>query len=125
VLQSAWAAGGNPKALIASGTQKQNLAALSGLATQRRETGNKKLTIVAGADFYVSDFGEIQFVPSRFCSTRDWFIVDPEYWDVADLDGLVVEDLAQTGLAKRKLMRREWALRCRNQAASGVVADLS
>lgn len=125
VLQSAWSAGGNPKAVIVSGTQKMNLAAFSGLATQRRETGDKKITIVAGADFYMSDFGEVQFVPSRFCSTRDALIVDPEYWDIADLDGLVVEDLAQTGLAKRKLMRREWALRCRNQAASGAIRDLS
>lgn len=125
VMQSAWAAGGNPKAVIVSGTQKMNLAAFSGLATQRRETNDKKITIVAGADFYVSDFGEVQFVPSRFCSTRDALIVDPEYWSINDLDGLAVEDLAQTGLAKRKLMRREWALVCRNQAASGAIRDLS
>lgn len=125
VLQSAWSKGGNPKAVIVSGTQKQALAAFSGLSTQRRESGDKKITIVAGADFYVSDFGEIQFVPSRFCSTRDALIVDPEYWAILDLDGLVVEDLAQTGLAKRKLMRREWTLQSRNEAASGAVRDLS
>lgn len=125
VLQSVWAAGGNPKAVITSGTAKQTAAAFSGLAQQRRDTGDKKATIVAGADFYVSDFGTVQFVPSRFCSTRDALIVDPEYWDIADLDGLAVEDLAKTGLSKRKLMRREWALRCKNQAANGVVADLS
>lgn len=125
VLQSAWASGGNVRAAIASGTQKQTMAAFAGIAQQRRETGDKKATIVAGADFYVSDFGDVQFVPSRFCSTRDLLLVDPDYWDIADLDGLVVEDLAQTGLAKRKLMRREWALRCKNQAASGVLADLT
>lgn len=125
VLQSAWANGGNVKMAITSGTQKQTAAAFSGLAQQRRETGNKRATIVAGADFYVSDFGEIQFVPSRFCSTRDALLVDPEYWDIADLDGMVVEDLAKTGLAKRKLIRREWALRCKNEKASGVVADLT
>ncbi len=125
VLQTAWSAGGNIRAAIASGTQKQAMAAFTGLATQRREAGDKSVTIVAGADVYVSDFGKVQFVPSRFCSTRDLLLVDPEYWDIADLDGLVVEDLAKTGLAKRKLMRREWALRCKNQAASAVVADLS
>lgn len=125
VLQSTWANGGNPKAVITNGTQKQTAAAFAGLAQQRRDTGEKKVTIVAGADFYVSDFGTVQFVPSRFCSARDALIVDPEYWDIADLDGQTVEDLAKTGLASRKLMRREWALRCKNQAASGVVADLS
>lgn len=125
VLQSVWTQGGNPKAVIVSGAQKQAMAAFAGLAVNRRETNDKRITIVAGADFYVSDFGEIQFTPSRFCSTRDALIVDPEYFDIADLDGLVVEDLAQTGLAKRKLMRREWALRCRNEKASGVIRDLS
>ncbi len=125
VLQSTWSNGGNPKAVITNGTQKQLAAAFTGLAPNRRETKDSRITIVAGADFYVSDFGEVQFVPSRFCSARDALVVDPEYWDIADLDGLVVEDLAKTGLSKRKLMRREWALRCRNQAASGVVADLT
>lgn len=125
VLQSIWAAGGNPKMAIMSGTQKQTSAAFAGLAQQRRDTGDKAITIVAGADVYVSDFGKVSFVPSRFASTRDVLIVDPEYWDIADLDGLVTEDLAKTGLAKRKLLRREWALRCKNQAASGAVADLT
>lgn len=125
VLQSVWASGGNPKAVITNGTQKQTAAAFSGLAQQRRETGNKRATIVAGADVYVSDFGEVQFVPSRFCSARDALIVDPEYWDIATLDPMQTMDLAKTGLATRKAVYTEWALRCLNQAASGVVADLT
>lgn len=109
VLQSAWAAGGNPKSVITNGTQKQAAAAFAGLAQQRRETGNKRATIVAGADVYVSDFGEVQFVPSRFCSARDALIVDPEYWDIATLDPMQTTDLAKTGLATRKAMHVEWA----------------
>jgi hypothetical protein len=125
VLQSVWAAGGNPKFVITNGTQKQTAAAFTGLATQRRETGNKKVTIVAGADIYVSDFGEVQFVPSRFSSARDALIVDPDYWELGSLQALQVEDLAKTGLSTRKMMSIEWALRCLNEAASGVVADLT
>lgn len=125
VLQSIWAAGGNPKFVITSGTQKQTAAGFSGLAQQRRDTGNKKAVIVAGADIYVSDFGEVQFVPSRFSSTRDALIVDPDYWEYATLDPLGVEDLAKTGLSTRKMMKVEWALKCLNEAASGCVRDLS
>jgi hypothetical protein len=95
------------------------------LADARRETGNKKLTIVAGADVYVSDFGEVQFVPDRFASARDALVVDPEYWDVGIGDALKVMPLAKTGLADRRAMYAEVALRCLNQAASGVVADLT
>src|SRR3546814_7382076 len=64
-LANAWTQGGNPKAVITSIGQKQTASAFAGLATSRRESGNKKITIVAGADFYVSDVGEVQFVPSR------------------------------------------------------------
>jgi hypothetical protein len=125
VLANCWSAGGNPKLVITSIGQKQTAAAFTGLATQRRETGDKRLTIVAGADFYVSDVGEVQFVPSRFCSTRDALVVDPEYWELAYLDPLQMRDLAVTGLATRKAMYMEVTLRSLNQAASGVVADLT
>jgi len=125
VLQSIWTKGGNPKMVITAGSQKQTAASFPGIAQQRRETGNKKATIVAGADIYVSDFGEVQFVPSRFCSARDALIVDPEYWEIGTLDPLGVQDLAKTGLSTRKLLSVEWALKCLNEAASGVVADLT
>jgi hypothetical protein len=125
VLQSIWAAGGNARLVITNGTQKQTAATFAGLAQQRRETGNKKATIIAGADVYVSDFGDVQFVPSRFSTARDALIVDPDYWEVATLDALSVDDLAKTGLSTRKMMAVEWALKCLNEAASGVVADLT
>ena len=125
VLQSIWAAGGNPGMAITNGTQKQLAAAFAGLAQQRRETGDKKATIVAGADVYVSDFGRIAFVPSRFCSARDSLIVDPDYWEIGSLDPLGVDDLAKTGLATRKMLSVEWALKSLNQAASGVIRDLT
>jgi hypothetical protein len=125
VLQSIWTAGGNPKMVITNGTQKQAEAAFVGLADQRRETGDKRLTIVAGADVYVSDFGKIAFVADRFADARSALIVDPEYVDLAVGEALAPFDLATTGLAKRKALRTELTLRCLNQAAHGVVADLS
>jgi GNAT superfamily N-acetyltransferase len=125
VLQSAWTNGGNPSMVITNGTQKQAAAAFAGLADARREAGNGRLTIVAGADIYVSDFGEIQFVPDRFASARDALVVDPEYWDVGIGDALKIMPLAKTGLAERRAMYAEVALRCLNQAASGCVADLT
>jgi hypothetical protein len=44
---------------------------------------------------------------------------------VATLDPLKVGDLAKTGLATRKAMHRKSALVCRNEAASGVIRDLT
>ncbi len=127
MLQSIWTAGGNPKMVITNGTQKQTEATFAGLAVNRVDNSPNggPLTIVAGADVYLSDFGKIAFVPDRFASSRDALIVDPEYWDIAVGEDLTTDDLAVTGLAKRKALRTEVALRCLNQAASGVVADLT
>lgn len=124
-LQSIWANGGNPKMVITNGTQKQAEAAFVGLADARRDSGNDRLTIVAGADVYVSDFGKIAFVADRFASARDALIVDPEYVDLAVGEALTPFDLATTGLAKRKALRTELTLRCLNQAAHGAIRDLS
>lgn len=125
VLQSVWDEGGNPKMVITNGTQKQTAAGFAGLADARRESGNKRLTIVAGADVYVSDFGEVQFVPDRFASSRDALIVDPEYWDIGIGENLKTRELARTGLADRKALHCEVALRCLNEAASGAIRDLA
>lgn len=124
VLQSIWLKGGAPKFVLTNGIQKQNEATFAGLAQQRRETGNKQVTIVAGADAYVSDFGVIQFVPDRFADSRSALIVDPEYVNLAIGEAVTPFDLAQTGLAKRKALRTELTLEVTHEGALGVVADL-
>jgi hypothetical protein len=124
-LADCWVSGGNPRLVITDMPHKQIAAAFSGLAQARRETNDKRITILAGADIYVSDAGEVQFVPSRFCSARDALVIDPDYWAVATLDALKVEDLAKTGLATRKMMRQEVALVSRNEAASAAIRDLT
>lgn len=125
VIASAWNSGGEPSMAIMSLTQKQIAAAFAGLAQSRRETGDKKLKIIAGADVYVSDTGEVQLVPDRFCSTRDCLIVDPAMWEIAVLDPMKKKALAATGLADRDALFTEVALKCNNEAGSGVVADLT
>jgi hypothetical protein len=125
VLQLVWAAGGNPKMVITNGSQKQAEAAFVGLADARRDSGDKALTIVAAADYYISDFGKIAFVADRFADARSALVVDPEYADLAVGEALMPFDLATTGLAKRKALRTELTLRCLNQAAHGIVADLT
>lgn len=124
-IASAWNAGGEPSLVITSLGQKQIAATFAGLAQQRRETNDKKITIIAGADIYVSDVGELQFVPDRFCSARDALIIDPDMWAIATLDPMQRRKLAVTGLADRDAMYTEQTLVCRNDGASAVIADLT
>lgn len=124
-IAAAWTAGGEPSLVITNLAQKQIAATFSGLATQRRETGDKKIKIIAGADIYVSDVGELQFVPDRFCSARDALIIDPEYWSLATLDPMQRRKLATTGLADRDAIYCEIGLKAHNEAANALVADLT
>lgn len=123
-IAAAWENGGEPTMALMSLTLKQTCAAFAGLADARRETGDKKLKIIAGADVYVSDVGEIMFVPDRFCSTRDVLIADPSLWEIAVLDPMQRRQLATTGLADREALYTEVALKCHNQIGNAVIADV-
>lgn len=123
-LAASWNAGGDPTLVMMSLTQKQTAATFSGLAQQRREAGDKRLTIIAGADVYVSDVGEVQFVPNRFIDNRSALIIDPQMWAVATLDPMQKRKLAVTGLADRDAMFVEETLVCKNDAANAIIADL-
>lgn len=121
----AWNAGGEPTMALMSLSQKQTAAGFAGLADSRRDTGDKKLKIIAGADVYVSDVGEISFVPDRFCSTRDVLIVDPELWCIRELDPMSRQKLAKTGLADREMLHTEITLQCSNEAGNAAIRDLT
>ena len=124
-IAQAWNAGGEPTMVFMSLFNKMSAAAFGGLAQQRRETGDKKLRIIAGADIYVSDVGELQFIPSRFGSNRDALIIDPQLWAVSTLDPMQRERMGKTGLSDKDLMWCEKTLKCRNEAGNALVADLT
>lgn len=123
-VAEAWNAGGEPTMAIMPLGLKQTAAAFAGLADARRDTGNNKLKIIAGADVYVSDVGEISFVPDRFSSARDVLIIDPDLWCIRELEGMKREKLAKTGLADRELLHTEVTLQCSNEAGNSVIADV-
>lgn len=117
--------GGNPTMVLMSPLLKMTAGGFPGIAQQRRDTGDKLAKIIGGADVYVSDFGELAFVPDRnIGTTRDALVLDTSMWSLGVLEPMTTEPLAKTGLAKRDLMHTEVALLCNNDAASGVVADI-
>lgn len=123
-LANTWTSGGNPSMAIMSMALKRTASAFAGLAPQRQQANDKLVTIVAGAEVYVGDGGRVQLVPSRFMSARDVLIVDPEYWAIAELVPMKVDELAKTGLATRKAIHQEVTLVCRNEAASAAIRDV-
>jgi len=125
-VQSAWTAGGDPEMMLCGAVNKQNISSqFSGIATMYREqSGTGPGTIIGAADVYVSDFGELKVVPSRFSRDRTISIIQKDMWAIAYLRPFKVYDLAKTGDAEKRLLLSEYTLEGRNEAASAKVADL-
>lgn len=123
VLQNCWVAGGMPDVLMSGAFNKQTISGFSGNHTRIQETANKKL--VTAIDVYVSDWGSHRVVPNRFSRARDLHVLDMDYWAVAWLRPLHTVDLAKTGDASKGLIQGEYTLESKNEAASGIVADLT
>lgn len=123
VLQDCFTNGGNPSMAVVGAFNKRKASEFTGSATRMDKSEDKKL--YAAIDVYVSDFGEVKFVPDRFSRARDCLLIDPEYAAVAYLRPFSTVDLAKTGDTTRKQILVELTLEMRNEAAHGGVFDLT
>lgn len=126
VIKSCYDSGGNPTMLVMNSGLKQKFSAFAGVAAQRyMAPGDQPTTIIGAADVYMGDFGTLSAVPDRFVRTRDALLIDPEYMAIAYLRPFATKDLAVTGDSESTQMIAEFTLEVRNEAASGIVADLN
>jgi hypothetical protein len=116
--------GGSPSQAYMGATHKQQFSSFTGIADIRKDAGDGMATIVAAADVYVSDFGDLALIPHPYGLTRDCLIIDPEFWAIATLDGIKTAPLGKTGDSTKWLMTWEATLESRNEKSSTVVADL-
>ena len=123
VLQSCWTNGGNPDLIMVGPFNKTVFSGFTGNATRLDQSEDRKL--ISTVDVYESDFGAHKIVASRFSRERDCHVLDTGLWSVAYLRKMQTIDLAKTGDAEKGMMLAEYTLEARNQAGSGVVADLT
>lgn len=128
VLQLVWASGGDVDGSIVmvGPVNKQKASLFSGIATKTlNSTGAKKMAIVAAADIYVSDFGTTHIIPNRFQRERDAHVIDFDFVQIDYLRSFRTEKLAKTGDAEKRMLLAEYGLRVKNEAALGLIADLT
>jgi hypothetical protein len=126
VVQKVFSSGGTPTLLVVPPAGKQKVSEFTGIAQHRINTqGTGKVTILAGADLYQSDFGVLQVVPDRFMRTRDALVLDPEYAAMAFLRPFSTNELARVGDAEKTQIIAELTLEVRNEAAHGGIFDLN
>jgi len=127
VLSQVWTEGGKPEIVMVGAFNKQQASVFTGIAQIRKAVeGAKRATIVGAADVYVSDFGNVTFVPNRFSRARDALVLDTDMYSVAYLDSFKTSDLAKTGdTAAKKLITVEYGLKVHNEKALGGIFDLT
>jgi len=126
VIRAAWLAGGNPDTILTGPYNKVKVSSFSGILTNNifQQAGGQA-KIVAAADGYVSDFGALKVVPSRFNRDKTVCVLDMNYWAIAYLRPFQSVQLAVTGDSIQRMVLAEYTVVSRNEAASGKVADLS
>jgi hypothetical protein len=131
VAAEVYTAGGTPKVLMVNPAHKQLVSAFAGIAAQRyMAPSNEPTTIIGAADVYMSDFGTISVVPNRFMNSTNAcdetaFLVDPDMAAVAYLRPFQTIELAKTGDSEKTQLLAELTLEVKNQAAHGIMADLT
>jgi hypothetical protein len=128
VLAAVYTAGGKPSTLFLGTTQKQNFSAFAGIAGIRMnmtDKSNQMAKIVGAADIYVSDFGQLAVVPDIFQRNRSALILSPKYAKVAYFRPMRNWPLAKVGDADQRQLLVEFTLEMCNEAAHGIVADLT
>ena len=123
VIKSVWNAGGDPSMIMVGPFNKQKLSGFTGNST--RFDAGADATLYTSVDVYASDFGQLQVVPNRFSRDRDAYVLDMNYWGIAFLRDFSMHELAKTGDTEKRQLLVEATLESRNEAASGMVADLT
>lgn len=125
--------GGSPDTLIVSPYVKTVFSTFmsdSNVAQQRYMAKKDNNAIIASAEVYMSDFGEITVVPNRqmarlgAASARNAFLVDAKQAKIGVLRDIKLEKPAKTGDAEKRVLVTEWALIVNNEKAHGAACDL-
>lgn len=125
VMQGIWNSGGKPDRVYLSAFQKRVTTGFTGFGNQRTTIDAKDTKVIDAVDVYVSDFGTVEFSMSREMRSREVFVCDDDMWEIKTLRGTKQTDLAKTGDNTKKQVVTELTLCAKNEASSGLVADLT
>lgn len=123
VLELCFTNGGEPSLAICGPVNKQKISGFTGRSSARQMIDAN--TVEASVSIYASDFGELKIVPSNFSRERSLLLVDPDFAKVSFLRDFESVDIATIGDAVTKMIVVEYGLEVSNEAAHGIVADLT
>jgi len=118
--------GVQPDMIVMGPAHKAVFSTFTGIAQNRLDTGKKQGAVVTGADIFIGDFGTLQVVPHYLMAgATDAYLLNLDYIDIANLDGVKTSALAKTGDSEKELITLDCCLAVRSSDAQGKIAGLS
>jgi hypothetical protein len=125
VMQQIWVSGGKPDSVYLSAYQMNIALGFTGNNNQRSNITAEAERVIKHMAVYVTPWGTVEFKPTRENRGRDVFIMQDDMWAVGVLRPTRNTELAKTGDNEKRQVITELTLVCRNEAASGIIADNS
>jgi len=117
-VTDSWVDGGAPSMLVCSATNRANISDLAQAGTnlvtnQVNTTAKTAPSFVGAVSVYMTDFGTLDIMPSRFLSNDRVFVLDPNFVSISTLTGrnFSENEIAPTGDAEKSQIICEWALK--------------
>lgn len=105
--------------------QMNTALAFTGNNNQRATVPANEAAVYNVVDVYVTPWGTVDFVMSREMRDREVMILNMDYWKVSVLRDWQDKDLPADGDFEKRQLLWEGSLEACNEAASGIVADLT
>jgi hypothetical protein len=124
LLQDMRVSGARGKVIMTGPVNRNRVSNFTGRGNFRHTSDNAE-KIQGTASLYASDYGVLKVVDNLWQRERSVFVLDPDYLSIDYLRPIGSQDLAKVGDSIRGYMLAEWALKVDNEAAHGIVADVT
>jgi len=122
-ILKAYQLGGNPEAVMLTPSHKQTASAFTGVSTAYRDAS--AMSVIGAVSLYVSDFGELSFVPNRLQNANRADIVQTDTWAMGNLRPFQTKELASSGDNEKRLLLCEWTLIAQSPNANFSIFNLT
>ena len=121
--RDAWTEGGEPDIILCSAFNKKSISDFTTGVTKNLEASDKKFQ--KNVDVFETDFGVMQIIPSLHILADDVYLLDMSLWKIAQLRGLTVKALAETGDAEKRHILMEVTLESRQEKGNASIINTS
>ena len=113
-----------PSVLMCHPAQRRNISAMS-IANVTRQTELYDGKLPTSVKVVETDFADLRVVDNDLMRQREIALLNPDFWALAELRSAFSEGLGKSGDAEKFQVLAEATLESRNEAANGVIADLT